>query len=266
MSCVVLEPSNASCPYIKSLSDEKCCGKRICSRNFKKTNFLLEVQNLCKENKIIFILDEMITGFRWNLLGAQKMYNLNPDISTFGKAMANGFPLAAVSGKAKILELGGITKLKEERLFLLSTTHGAEMASLGAFVENLNFYKKNNVIKKIWNYGFELKNIFNSLAKEFNLESFLKMEGISCSPYYICLDKNKVPSNEFKTLLMQEMIKKKILWPSFISICYHHSNLNLEQTKHALKSAFKIYKIALKKGVKKYLVGPSIKPVFRKYN
>lgn len=265
LSCVVLEPSTINCPYIDK-KETHCCGQRICSRDFKKNNFLIDVQNVCKENNIVFILDEMITGFRWNLYGAQKMYNLNPDISTFGKAMANGFPLAAVAGKSKIMELGGISKKNQERLFLLSTTHGAEMASLGAFVATLDFYKKNNVIQSIWNYGYNLKNIFNSLSEEFGLTEFLRMEGISCSPYYICLDENKNSSNEFKTLLMQEMVKHNILWPSFISICYRHNNSNLRFTKKALLKAFRVYQLALRNGVKKYLKGNAIKPVFRKYN
>jgi glutamate-1-semialdehyde 2,1-aminomutase len=84
----------------------------------------------------------MITGFRWDLKGAQNMYNLDPDISTFGKAMANGFSVSAVCGKKKFMELGSIEKKGEERVFLLSTTHGAEMSGLGAFVETFSFLKK----------------------------------------------------------------------------------------------------------------------------
>ena len=83
----------------------------------------------------------MITGFRWHLKGAQHFYGVKPDLSTFGKAMANGFSVAAICGKKKIMELGSITN-KEERVFLLSTTHGAEMNGLSAFVETIKILKK----------------------------------------------------------------------------------------------------------------------------
>ena len=70
--------------------------------------FLISVQELCRKNQIVFILDEMITGFRWNLKGAQKNYGIKPDLSTFGKAMANGFSVSCVAGKREIMELGSI--------------------------------------------------------------------------------------------------------------------------------------------------------------
>ena len=123
--------------------------KNVIEHLKKKSNFLKEVEKICKRNKIIFILDEMITGFRWHLKGAQFMYGIKPDLTTFGKAMANGFSVAAVGGKKKIMDLGSIDKKNRERLFLLSTTHGAEMSGLGAFVETLKYLKKNDVIKKI---------------------------------------------------------------------------------------------------------------------
>jgi glutamate-1-semialdehyde 2,1-aminomutase len=98
----------------------------------------------------------MITGFRWDIKGAQNFYNVTPDLCTFGKSMANGFSVACVAGKREIMELGSIEITGSERVFLLSTTHGAEMGSLGAFTANVEFMKKNQVIKHQWNYGFKL--------------------------------------------------------------------------------------------------------------
>ena len=265
IACIILEPSTKNCPYDSS-GDLKCCGTFPCNKNFKKKNFLLDVQNICKENNIVFILDEMITGFRWHLYGAQNMYGIDPDISTFGKGMANGFPLACVAGKSRFMEEGGINRKNKERLFLLSTTHGAEMSSLGAFIKTLEIYKKNNVTDYLWKYGNELKKIFNEESSNLNLENFLVMKGVPCSPYYECKDIEKKNNNEFTTLLMQEMIKNNILWPSFISISFSHKKKEIAKTRNALKKAFLVYKKALKEGVKKYLIGPPIKPVFRKFN
>ena len=194
------------------------------------------------------------------------MYDVNPDLSTFGKAMANGFPLAAVCGKEKIMELGSINKIGKERVFLLSTTFGAEMGSLGAFMETLNYIKNKKVVENNWSYGFYLKKIFNEISSAEGINDYLFAYGISCSPYYECLDKKKKSSHALRTLLMQEMVKRKVLFPSFLSISYRHSKSEFRKTVSALQQSIYIYKKALTRGVDKYLIGDVIKPVFRKFN
>ena len=264
ISCVVLEPAATECPMVDGRNG--CCGERVCNRKYNnKKHFLKEVKEICEENKIVFILDETITGFRWHIKGAQYLYNIKPDISIFGKAMANGFSVACLGGKKKILELGSITNKKEERVFLLSTTHGAEMSSLGAFVETINFIKKNKVVKKNWDYGYELKKNCNQLAKDYGLDEYFKILGPSGSPYYLCLDKNKKSSLEFRTLFLQEMLKNGVFMP-WISLCYRHSKKELAKTLDALEKTFYIYKKAIYSQPKRFIKGPIVKPVFRKFN
>ncbi len=264
IACIVLEPAFTECPRQNNQSG--CCSNKKCDRAFKKkSNFLKDVGKICKRNKIIFILDEMITGFRWHLKGAQFMYGIKPDLSTFGKAMANGFSVAAVGGKKKIMNLGSIDKKNRERLFLLSTTHGAEMSGLGAFVETLKYLKKNDVIKKNWYFGYKLKNEMNSISKKHGLINYFKVLGPSCSPYYVCKNKKFEISQEFKTLFIQEMFKHGVLIP-WISICYKHGNKEIKIVRNALEKTLKVYKLALKKGAKKYINGKIVKPVFRKFN
>ena len=94
-------------------------------------DFLQKVKNLCHQNGTLLIFDEIITGFRWHLGGAQKLHNIVPDLSTFGKAMGNGFAISALVGKKEIMELGGLLHDKE-KVFLLSTTYGAETHALAA--------------------------------------------------------------------------------------------------------------------------------------
>ena len=105
------------------------------------SHFLNDVRTLCNQNGALFILDEMITGFRWHISGAQKYYGVVPDLSTFGKGMANGFSLSALLGKKEIMELGGLYHNKE-RVFLLSTTHGAENHALAAALQTMGIYKR----------------------------------------------------------------------------------------------------------------------------
>ena len=91
----------------------------------------MKLQKLCNENGTVFILDEMITGFRWHNGGAQSFHDITPDLSTFGKAIGNGFSVSALVGKKELMGLGGLDHDKE-RVFLMSGTHGAENHGLAA--------------------------------------------------------------------------------------------------------------------------------------
>jgi len=244
IACVILEPSASEHP---------------------KDDFLHKVKELCHKNGTVFILDEMITGFRWHIKGAQHYYGIEADLCTFGKAMANGFSVAAVAGKREIMELGSIEFKGRERLFLLSTTHGAEMNGLGAFVESVKFIKENNVIEHIWDYGKKLIDMINQIAKEFNIEANFVAGGIECSPYYLTFDKDGKNSLGLRTLFAQEMIKNGVIMP-WIALSYAHGEKELALTQKALQKTFKVYKKAVEEGYEKYLDGDVIKPVFRKYN
>lgn len=228
-------------------------------------NFLHKVQNLCKKENAIFIIDEMITGFRWHLQGAQTYFGLDPDISTFGKGMANGFAVAAMVGKRELMELGSIDKKGAERTFLLSTTHGAEMPGLGAFVETVKIYKEFNVIDHLWSYGQKLYDGINAISKEMFIDDYFHMEGNYISMNYITKNIHKQPSLEFRTLFAQEMVKNGVLIP-WVAPSFAHGVKELEITLNAVKSSLAVYKAALEMGIEKYLVGESVKPVFRQFN
>lgn len=230
-----------------------------------KDNFLHKVKEVCKKNDTVFILDEMITGFRWHLQGAQKYYDVLPDLATFGKGMANGFSLAALAGKREIMELGGILKEGAERVFLISTTHGAEMCALGAFIKTMEVYKEKNVVDHLWKYGQDLLKGMNAISGELGLENYFSAEGYACSPVFFTNDKNGKPSMEFRTLFSQEMIKNRVLIPC-IALSYSHGEKELGMTLNAVRNSLKVYKQALENGIEKYLKGRVIKPVFRKFN
>ena len=266
IACVILEPATVECPHL-NLETSGCCGLNKCSRPYNEStsNYLQEVQNLCKRHGILFILDEMITGFRWSLSGAQKMYGVNPDLCTFGKAMANGYALACIGGKREIMELGSIDKKGRERVFLLSTTHGAEMGSLAAFKATVNFMKKNNVVDQLWAYGSELIQMITTKSQEHKIGHSFKIGGIACSPSFVTLDDSGINSLELRTLFLQEMIRNGVLMP-YISLAYRHGDEEMQKTSDALDASFEVYAKSLEDGVEKYLQGPPIEPVFRKFN
>lgn len=243
-ACVVLEPAATDDP---------------------KDRFLHRVQELCRNNGIVFVLDEMITGFRWHMKGAQHYYGVEPDLCTFGKAMANGFSVSCVAGRRDIMELGSIVPEGRERMFLLSTTHGAEMSGLGAFVATMNFMQRNNVVEHLWTYGQKLKDMLQRQAENHGIAHSFKVDGFACSPYYMTLDQDGVNSLALRTLFSQEMIRNGVLMP-WIALSYRHGEAELIITEQAVDQAFTVYRRALDEGVEKYLEGSVIKPVFRKHN
>jgi glutamate-1-semialdehyde 2,1-aminomutase len=242
LACVVLEPAATEEPV---------------------DGFLCEVQELCRKHGIVFVLDEMITGFRWHLKGAQYTYGVTPDLCTFGKAMANGFSVSCVAGRRDIMELGSIEFEGRERLF--STTHGAEMSGLGAFVATVGFIQRHSVIDHLWDYGRRLMALIEDRAAAHGIAHSFKVGGAPCSPYYVTLDANGANSLPLRTLFSQEMIRHGVLMP-WLALSYRHGEEELAATAAALNEAFTTYRRALDEGVDKYLEGPAIKPVFRKFN
>lgn len=258
---VILEPATLITPCPTE------CKKfnMSCACPNKSNNFLHQVRHLCTKEKALFILDEMITGFRWHLSGAQTFYDVEPDLSTFGKGMANGFALAALVGKREFMELGSIRSIDQERLFLLSTTHGGEMSALGAFVETVQIYKEKDVIAHIWSYGEKLFEGINSISRELGLIEYFYMIGTYPLMNYVTKDREGKESLAFRTLFAQEMANNGVLM-SWVSISFAHQNMELHITLNAVKKSLEVYVKALEVGIDKYLKSPVIKPVFRQYN
>ena len=268
---VMLEPATTILPInnlpeklIYNKSFNKLCQDCSCTTHCED-NFLNKVQSLCRKNNCLFILDEMITGFRFHEQGAQVYFGVDPDITTFGKAMANGFSVSALVGKREIMEMGSIRNIGAERTFLLSTTHGGEMSGLRAFIETMNIYKEREVCSHLWSYGAQLRNGLIDLAKELGIENNFRLDGASVLMNYVTLDEFGKSSFEYRTLFSQEMIRNGVLFP-WISLSLSHGSSELDQTLEAARKAFKVYQLALSDGIGKYLEGPAIKPVFRKYN
>jgi glutamate-1-semialdehyde 2,1-aminomutase len=262
IAAVIMEAATTMNPCLSSCDIElKNCD--ACPSSGE--NFLKKVQDLAHKNGSLFILDEMITGFRWDFQGAQKFYGITPDLSTFGKAMANGFAVAALTGKREIMSLGNIKEEGHERVFLTSTTHGSEMGSLGAFIKTMEILQRDQVVKHFWDYGTKLKTGMNQIAKELSIGSKFYVEGYPCSLNYVTKDDQNQISLDFRTLFAQELIKNGVMMP-YIALSQSHGEEELEMTLNAVRKSLIVYKKALEEGVRRYLHGPSIKPVFRKFN
>lgn len=227
-------------------------------------NFLHEVQKLCRQHGTVFILDEMITGFRWHNGGAQKYYDIVPDLSTFGKALANGFSVSALAGKRELMELGGLHHDKE-RVFLLSTTHGAETHSLAAAIETMRTYIQEPVIETVWRQGERLRRGIDAAIASHGLQGHFEVIGKPCAQVFVCRDADGQPSQDYRTLFLQETIRRGLLMTSLI-ISYSHTDEDVDRTVEGIDASLEVYRRALEDGVDQYLTGRPSQTVYRKYN
>jgi glutamate-1-semialdehyde 2,1-aminomutase len=226
-----------------------------------RDRFLHRLRDLCHAQGAVFVLDEMITGFRWSLPGAQTLYDVAPDLSTFGKGIANGFSVSALAGRRELMERGGL-RTEEERVFLLSTTHGAETHGLAAALETMRTYQTEHVVEILWRRGERLRQGIEDAVAGLGLDGYFALLGKPCNLVFSVRDRDKRPSQPFRTLFMQELVRRGILAPSFV-VSFAHTEADIDRTVDAVQGALGVHRKALDEGVEKYLVGPSVQPVFR---
>ncbi len=227
-------------------------------------HFLHRVQELCEQNGALFILDEMITGFRWHNGGGQKYYDIVPDLSAFGKAFANGFSLSALVGKSKFMRLGGLLH-DEERVFLLSTTHGAETHALAAAIATMRVYQSEPVIETLFRQGSRLAEGIDAAIRRHDVVGHVALHGKPCCLVFSNRDQDRKQSQSFRTLFLQELMKRGVLGPSLI-VSYSHTDEDVDRTIEAFDDALAVYRKALDDGVDDLLVGQPSQIVYRRYN
>jgi len=265
VACVIMEPVTTVMPCVAACPRPVGTEQRCRGCPHRSDNFLHRVRAITQREGALFVLDEMITGFRWHLQGAQTYFDIEPDLSTFGKAMANGFALSALVGKREFMDVGGIREAGAERVFLMSTTHGAEMPALGAFLESLRIYREEDVIGHLWRYGKRLFDGMNALSRAKGLIDHFSMDGVPVSMGYTTRDRQGAPSLAMRTLFAQEMLRLGVMMP-WIAVSRAHGDAELNATLEAADRALDIYAQALDRGVGQYLQGAAIKPVFRRFN
>jgi glutamate-1-semialdehyde 2,1-aminomutase len=226
--------------------------------------FLHEVKRLCHDNGALLIFDEMITGFRWHNGGGQKYYDVVPDLSCFGKALGNGFSVSALAGKRVIMRLGGIYH-DQERVFLLSTTHGGETHALAAAIATMKVYQREPVIERLYRQGSRLAAGMNAAIGKHRLESYVEVLGKPCCLVFATRDQDRAPSQAFRSLFLQELIRGGVLAPSLV-VGYGHTDEDIDRTVDAIDAALAVYRKALEDGVERFLKGRPSQTVFRRFN
>ncbi|GAB1441357.1 glutamate-1-semialdehyde 2,1-aminomutase [Ignavibacteriales bacterium] len=219
-------------------------------------DFLLELRKLCDEKGILLVFDEMWTGFRVSLGGAQEYFGVRADLAVFSKAVANGMPLAILTGRADIMAL-----LDKDVFFY--TTFGGEALSLAAAKATIEYMRKHDVQRVIAEKGKRLREGYNEIASSLGMD-YTVCSGFDCRTI-ITFDASAGNPLELKSLVQQEMIKRGVLWGGFHNVSFSLTDSDIDHILAAYAEVLPILKNAVdSKNVAILLRGEPVSPVFRK--
>jgi glutamate-1-semialdehyde aminotransferase len=225
---------------------------------FERANgeFLAGLRELCDRHGVLLIFDEMWTGFRCAVGGAQAFLGVRADLSLFSKAMANGMPISAITGR------GDVMALLEKDVFFY-TTFGGEALSLAASVACIDFLRQNEVPQRLALAGERLLSGLNGLIRERGLDY------VSVAGYPFRTLMNFSPSAgeplKLKTLVQQELIRRGILWSGIHNLSFSHTDADIDYSIAAFGEALAVLEAAVATGrVDAALRGAPLQPVFRK--
>lgn len=225
--------------------------------------YLEGLRALADRHGCVLIFDEMITGFRWSEAGAQGLYGVVPDLSTFGKALGNGFAVSALAGCRELMERGGL-RHSEERVFLLSTTHGAETHALAAAMAVQTTYSEEGITAQLHAIGERLAAGVREAAAGMGVGDHVVVRGRASNLVFATLDENRQPSQPYRTLFLRRLLAGGVLAPSFV-VSSALSDADIDRTVEVVSQACAVYRKALDSGgPAPWLAGRPVKPVFRR--
>ncbi len=220
-----------------------------------KDDFLQKVKDLTHKHGALFIFDEVITGFRFALGGAQELFNVTPDLAIFGKAMGNGMPISVLVGKEKYM------KHIEEVFF--SSTFGAESLSLAASIVTIKKLRDKKVLEYTWAYGEKLKDAVQTIIDKHDLGYVMVLRGLA--PWVIISFKEtpQISQNALRTFFQKEMINEGIFILSSHNITLSFDEKDFQKIKNAYEKILPKMALSLKeKNLIERLESPILEPVF----
>jgi len=224
--------------------------------------FLAGLRELCDRNGALLVLDEIITGFRWHERGAQYLYSIEPDLCTFGKGIANGLPLSALAGRRDVMRLGGHVD-DADRVFLLSLTAGGQPWALAAMLAVIDTFEQEGIAGQLHSIGADLRTGVQDAVAAAGLGDYFQLRGRDCNLVYVARDADGQPSQEFRTLVLQEFLEHGILAPSFVVNAAHDPKA-ISQVVDAVTELMPVYRRALDDGVATVLRGRPVRPTIRR--
>jgi len=256
ISCVIMEPITVPEPkcFTKSCKNNLCKINKIC-----RNNFLHKVKEICKKNNALLIFDEVVTGFRYSIGGAQEYYNVTPDLTALAKGISNGIPLSAIVGKKEYMSLLG-------KDVFFSFTYGGECLGLAAAKACINKLIKKKVPDHLKIIGSLFQNKLNKIINAYDMGSILSCDGHPCRSILTIKDYKNFSNLEIKTFIQQELFRRGILWAAYHSLSYAHKKNDIIKTLKAFDETLeKLSRIIKNKSsIRSKIEGDLVSPVFRK--
>ena len=226
--------------------------------------YLSLVKNLCSKHGVIFVLDEMWCGAKLALGGGQEYFNVTADLATWGKGIANGFSCCALTGTRELMELGGLKNKGEKKVFLVSTTHGAESTGLAAMMKTISILKGSTILDDNRNVGSLFYEKIKMLINDFHLEKYLEIQGdmkvVQTLKITGC---QKYRQDELSTYIFREMHSQGVLYNGLFYFMAAHRKKELDHLIRACQEVFRNFSKILEKGEPLPFHDDTVKPVFR---
>ncbi len=224
--------------------------------HYPEHDFLTKVKTLCKHNNTLLIFDEMITGFRFSLGGAQELFNVTPDIATFGKGMANGYPISAVVGRKDVM------MLMEDIFF--SGTFAGETLSLAATKATLTKIKEQQVLTHIHGIGEQLKQGLQNIVIKLGSPKWLNVCGHPAWSFLQLLDSENYSSWQLKSLFLQEMNQRGLLLGGGHNLNFSHQTSDIKILLNAYQDVLTlIADTIIQQNFEQVFRGQVLQPLFK---
>jgi glutamate-1-semialdehyde aminotransferase len=221
-----------------------------------RDGFLHELKAACRRNGTLLVFDEMWTGFRFALGGAQERFGVQADLMCYSKAIANGMPLAVLAGRSDVM------RLCDKDVFFF-TTFGGEALSLAAAKATIHELRDRRVPAYLAGQGRVLRDGYNELARDLRLP-YTHAIGADCRTL-VTFDQRVGDPLEMKSLVQQELLARGILWSGFHNISFSHTDVDVAHALAAYREALIVLKQAVDTGsVRQALRGSPVEPVFRR--
>jgi glutamate-1-semialdehyde 2,1-aminomutase len=218
--------------------------------------FLEDLKAMTHRHGALLVFDETITGFRFANGGAQELFGVTPDLATYGKGLANGYPLSAVAGRADVM------RLMEEIFF--SFTMGGETLSLAAAKATLDKLKREPVLKTIAARGQAVVEGAAAIIAENRLGDFVSLAGRPCWSFVLIKDTPDYTSYEIKTLFLQEMLARGVLTLGTHNMSYAHTEADVAKLLAAYREVMPILGEAVRhRALKQLLKCAPLQPLFK---
>jgi len=234
VACIIMEASRTTLP---------------------QKGFLEGVKELAHRHGALLIFDEVNTGFRLALGGAQEFYGITPDMAVFGKDIANGYPLTATVGRRDVMQAS--------RDMFISSTFWDDTSTMAAGLACIRKIRKEKVIEHIWRMGEKYAEGWRGIVRKLEIKAELK--GLACMASVVFNYEDKSFVNGLNTLYCQELAKRGIFAGAYFPVSFAHKEEEIDKILEAAEGVLSVVKKAIEKGsVQGLLEAEESKPLFNK--